>query len=253
VLRREEAMTIRAIVFDAYGTLFDVLSVDRAVEAAFPGYGAFITQVWRMKQLEYSWLRSLMNRYEDFKTVTRESLAYTLGTLGRHPGAEIIDELVSAYDRLTPYPDAAATLASLSGHQRAILSNGSPGMLDTLVANAGLERSLEAVISVDAARAFKPDPRAYALVELKLGVRPDETFFVSSNGFDVSGAKAFGFTVARIERITPEALAGELTSGAGIAAPGIFKALRTQIEGIGFPPDYTLSRLSDLAGIVAGR
>lgn len=246
-------MTIRAVVFDAYGTLFDVLSVDRAVEAAFPGYGNFITQVWRMKQLEYSWLRSMMGRYEDFGTVTREALAYTLAVAGRHADATTVAEIASAYDHLAPYPDAKTTLAALSGVQRAILSNGSPGMLRALVRHAGLDDLLEAVISVDGAKAFKPDPRAYALVERELGVGPTDTLFVSSNGFDVSGAKSFGFVVARIERVTPDALRVELADPGAIAMSTVFKALRSQLEAIGHSPDFTVDSLSKLPPIVAAR
>lgn len=246
-------MTIRAVVFDAYGTLFDVLSVDRAVEAAFPGYGNFITQVWRMKQLEYSWLRSMMGRYQDFGIVTRDALAYTLGVAGRDADAALVGEIASAYDRLALYPDARATLAALSGVERAILSNGSPDMLRALVRHAGIETLLEAVISVDAAKAFKPDPRAYALVEQRLGVRPDETLFVSSNGFDIGGAKSFGFIVARIERVTRDALRAELADPAAIATSSIFKALRSQLEAIGQPPDFTVDSLGRLPPIAAAR
>ena len=197
-------MTIKAIVFDAYGTLYDTQSVVKVTDVAFPGHGDFITQVWRMKQLEYTWLRSMMGQYEDFWTITRDALAYTIGLLGRQADAALFARIAEAYNNLDPYPDAKSALRSLSGYRLAILSNGSPDMLRALVHNSGLAEFLEATISVDAAKVFKPDPRAYALIEARLGLRPEEILFVSSNGFDISGAKNFGFRVARIERVTPD-------------------------------------------------
>src|ERR1700684_202770 len=107
-------MTIKAFVFDAYGTLYDVGSISRAVDAAFPGHGEYITQVWRLKQLEYTWLRALMGRYEDFLAVTRSSLSYTLGTIGQHADAALFDRIVEAYNTLSPYPEAAEALGGLS-------------------------------------------------------------------------------------------------------------------------------------------
>ncbi len=117
---------------------------------------------------------------------------------------------------MAPYPEAKAALGRLANYRLAILSNGSPDMLDALVRNSGLDRYLEAVISVDAKKVYKPDPRAYELVQERLGVRPEEVVFVSSNGFDVAGAKSFGFKVARIERVTSADLQQELASGAPI-------------------------------------
>ncbi|MCJ2035330.1 haloacid dehalogenase type II [Methylobacterium sp. J-068] len=238
---------IKAFVFDAYGTLYDVQSVEAVTDAAFPGHGAYITQVWRLKQLEYSWLRSLMGRYEDFWTVTRESLAYTLGTLGLTPDERLFEDVAEAYNHLTPYPDAEAALGALSGYRRAILSNGSPDMLAALVSNSRLGRHLEATISVDGHRVFKPDARAYELVEERLGVRPDEVVFVSSNGFDVAGAKSFGFRVARIERVAPAALTRELAADGVIGPATLFKSLRMQTERLGYEPDITVGSLSELA------
>src|SRR5262249_47936499 len=121
-------MTINAIVFDAYGTLYDIQSVADVTEEAFPGYGDIITQIWRIKQLEYSWLRSLMRRYEDFSVVTRESLAYTLRILGLEHDSDAFDRIMEKYLHLDLYPDAKTTLAALRGRKLAILSNGSPDM-----------------------------------------------------------------------------------------------------------------------------
>ena len=240
--------TIRAIVFDAYGTLFDVQSVAGVTEAAFPGHGDFITQLWRIKQLEYSWLRSLMGDYEDFWAVTQESLAFTLGSLGLAADAALLGRIGQAYNTLAPYPDAAAALDALAGRRLAILSNGSADMLAALMRHSGLDGRFEAVISVDAARVYKPDPRCYALVPARLGVAPQETLFVSSNGFDVAGAKAFGFQVARIERLSPAALRREL-SGA-IGPGGMFRAMRMQVETIGAAPDAVVGGLAELAALV---
>ena len=119
-------MTIKAVVFDAYGTLYDIQSVAAVTEEAFPGYGEIITQVWRIKQLEYTWLRSLMRRYEDFSVVTRDSLVYTLRCLGLEYDAATFDAIMDKYLHLDLYPDALASLAALKDKKLAILSNGSP-------------------------------------------------------------------------------------------------------------------------------
>jgi 2-haloacid dehalogenase len=243
-------MKIKAFVFDAYGTLYDVQSISRAINAAFPGHGEYITQVWRLKQLEYSWLRSMMGRYEDFLTVSRESLEYTLGTLGLAAEKALVGRLIEAYNDLSLYPEATEALAALKNYHRAALSNGSPGMLDALVRNTGLNSYLDAVISVDGNKAFKPDPRAYELVTERLNVRPEEVVFVSSNGFDVAGARSFGFRVARIERVTPAALRGELLSGANIGPAAMYRALRTQTETLGLPAHAVVDSLLALPGLV---
>jgi 2-haloacid dehalogenase len=243
-------MTIKAFVFDAYGTLYDVQSVSRVIDAAFPGRSEYITQVWRLKQLEYSWLRSLMGRYEDFRTVSRESLAYTLGTLGLEAGEALIERLIDAYDNLSPYPEAQQALATLRDFRRVILSNGSPGMLDALVRNSGLDLHLDAVLSVDAKKVFKPDPRAYEMVQERVGVCPEEVVFVSSNGFDVAGARSFGFKVVRIERVTAAALRSELLSDAAIGPAALFRALRMQTETLGFPAHAVVGSLLALPGLL---
>ena len=174
-------MTIKAVVFDAYGTLYDIQSVASVTEDAFPGYGEIITQVWRIKQLEYTWLRSLMRRYQDFSAVTRESLAYTLRCLGLSYDEETFESIMEKYLHLDLYPDALASLAAMKDRKLAILSNGSPDMLNALVRNTGLDRVLDATISVDANKVFKPSPDAYTLIESTLNVPPAEVLFISSN------------------------------------------------------------------------
>ena len=242
-------MTIKAVVFDAYGTLYDVQSVADVTEDAFPGYGGIITQVWRIKQLEYTWLRSLMRRYEDFAVVTRDALAYTLDSLGMQYDDDSFARVIDKYLHLDLYPDALAALSSMKDRKLAILSNGSPGMLDALVRNSGLDRVLDAVISVDARKTFKPSPEAYMLIEEVLRVPPSEVLFISSNPWDVCGAKAFGLNVAWIERVTPEAMALACVENELVAPLTMFKAIRTQMDELGFAPDHRVRALSELPGI----
>ena len=244
-------MPIEAVVFDAYGTLFDVQSVAGVTAAAFPGHGEVITQIWRLKQLEYTWLRALMGRYEDFWTVTRESLAYTLETLGLTATPDLLATIAEAYDALALYPEARQALEELAPLRLAIFSNGSPAMLKRLVAQAGIDGLLETVISVDEIGVYKPDPRGYRHVETRLGLGRDEILFVSSNGFDIAGAKAHGFRVARIARLTPEVLRTELAGAATIGPALLFKALRMRPERLGFEADVTIAALTDLTASFA--
>ena len=239
-------MTIQAVVFDAYGTLYDIQSVAAITEEAFPGYGEIITQIWRIKQLEYTWFRSLMRRYEDFSVITKDSLAYTIRVLGLKHDAATFERIMDKYLHLDLYPDARATLAALKGRKLGILSNGSSGMLNALVHNTGLDRVLDATISIDSQKIFKPAPDAYALIEARLGVRPAEVLFVSSNPWDACGAKAFGLNAAWIERVTPEAMALACVKSDVVAPLTMFKAIRTQMDELGFEPDYRIKALADL-------
>lgn len=242
-------MTIKAVVFDAYGTLYDIQSVAAVTEEAFPGYGDLITQIWRIKQLEYSWLRSLMRRYEDFSVITKESLAYTIRVLGLKHDAASFARIMDKYLHLDLYPDALAALAALKGKKLAILSNGSRDMLNALVKNTGLDRVLDATISIDQQRVFKPAPEAYTLIETRLGVRPDEVLFVSSNPWDACGAKSFGLNVAWIERVTPEAMALACVKSDVVPPLTMFKALRTQMDELGVTPDHRIHALSELPNL----
>ena len=244
-------MTIKAVVFDAYGTLYDIQSVAAVTEDAFPGYGDIITQIWRVKQLEYSWLRSLMRRYEDFSVITRESLAYSIRVLGLQHDAAVFERIMDKYLHLDLYGDASKTLAALKGRKLAILSNGSSDMLNALVKNTGLDRVLDATISVDSKKIFKPAPDAYTLIDSQLGTRPDQVLFVSSNPWDACGAKAFGLNVAWIERVTPEAMALACVKSDVVAPLTMFKALRTQMDELGVMPDHRIRSLSELPDLVA--
>ena len=244
-------MTIKAVVFDAYGTLYDVQSVADVTEEAFPGYGGIITQIWRIKQLEYSWLRSLMRRYADFAAVTRDSLAYTLRCLGLQYDNETFAGIIDKYRHLDLYPDANDALAALKGRKLAILSNGSPEMLNALVKNSGLDRVLDATLSVDPQKTFKPSPQAYAPIEAMLGVKPADVLFVSSNPWDACGAKSFGLNVAWIERVSPEAMALACVESDLVAPLTMFKAIRTQMDELGITPDHRIRSLSELPEVVA--
>jgi 2-haloacid dehalogenase len=244
-------VTIKSVVFDAYGTLFDIQSVAAVTEEAFPGYGEIVTQIWRIKQLEYTWLRSLMQRYADFSVVTRDSLAYTLRCLGLNNDAHVFNRIMEKYLHLDLYPDALAALTAMKDRKLAILSNGSSDMLNTLVRNSGLDRLLDATISVDSKRIFKPAPDAYSLIESTLGVVPGDVLFVSSNPWDACGAKAFGLNVAWIERVTPEAMALACAKRDLVPPLTMFKALRTQMDELGLEPDYRIRALADLPALVA--
>ena len=244
-------MTIKAVVFDAYGTLYDIQSVAAVTEEAFPGYGEIVTQIWRIKQLEYTWLRSLMRRYEDFSAVTRDSLAYTLKCLGLKYDTGAFERIMDKYLHLDLYPDAMATLSALKGRKLAILSNGSPDTLNALVRNSGLDRVLDATISVDAKKIFKPSPDAYTLIESTLGTPPSEVLFISSNPWDACGAKAFGLNVAWIERVTPEAMALACVKSDLVTPLTLFKAIRTQMDELGLEPDHRIHALSELPDLIA--
>jgi 2-haloacid dehalogenase len=244
-------MIIKAIIFDAYGTLYDVQSVIAEADAAFPGYGSVISQIWRLKQLEYSWLQSLIGRYVDFRVVTRQSLAFTLGVLGLQGAADHLDRLVGCYDRLDLYADARSALDQLSDYRLGILSNGSASMLQALVGKDRLDAVFEAVISVDEAEAYKPDPRCYRLVTQRLGLAADNILFVTANGFDICGAKNFGFAVAHIQRVDKVVLSQELRDPAAIGPSAMFKALRSQVEHFGHPPDLVVPSLGDLPARLA--
>ncbi len=197
-------IAIDALVFDAYGTLFDVQSVYALAETLAPGRGAAIAQLWRTKQLEYSWWSGLMAsegfRREDFAEITARALDYTLQALAIEMPERQRLLLASAYLALAPYADVPAALAALAPRPRWILSNGTRAMLDPLVRASGLAAHLDGVMSVDEVDAYKPDRRVYQLAADRLKLAPSRTGFVSSNGWDAAGAKAFGFTVFWINR-----------------------------------------------------
>jgi len=210
-------MAAEAFVFDAYGTLYDVHSVAARCESYWPGKGASVSQLWRAKQLEYTWQRSLMRRYEPFSSVTRAALSYACAALRLELEGAQVDALMEEYTRLALYPEARAALSRLRG-KKAILSNGSPDMLLPLVENSALP--FDAVMSVDEVKVFKPAPEVYELAVRRL--RTESIAFISANCWDALGAKSYGFTVYWINRA------------------------RAPIDRLGFEPDAVLTSLDEV-------
>jgi 2-haloacid dehalogenase len=221
---------LKAAVFDAYGTLFDVASAAEAAKDALGERWAPLAEVWRAKQLQYTWLRALMGRHADFARVTEDALEFALESLGLD-GA-LRGRLMGLYDRLAAYPDARGALEAMrrAGLRTAILSNGSPAMLDAATRSAGLGPLLDAVLSVEEVGVYKPHPSVYQLAVDRLGVAPAEILFVSSNGWDAHGAKAFGLRVAWCNRAgqPKERLPGEVD-----AEVRTLRELETLVEGRG--------------------
>jgi 2-haloacid dehalogenase len=217
---------IEAVVFDAYGTLFNVHSVIDAGNQFFPGQGAAISQLWRQKQLEYTWLRTLMGRYVDFEKINLDSLRFALHHLQLAHNDEIIETLVTTYLRLQHYPEVEQALQVFLPRKLVILSNGTESMLQAVVRHAGLESYFDDILSVDVLQIYKPAPQVYQLAVSKLGVPKEQILFVSSNGWDVAGAKSFGFTVGWINRL-------------GIT-----------IEELGVHPDYIVHDLLELSNLI---
>ena len=189
------------MVFDAYGTLLDVASAAAGARDVLGDRWLPLADLWRQRQLQYSWLRALMGRHADFWAVTGDALDFALEALRiQEPGLRA--RLLDAYERLGPYPDAEATLRRLreAGLRTAILSNGSPRMLAAAVRSARLDLHLDEVLSVEAVGVYKPHPSVYRLAVERLGVWPAEIVFVTANGWDAWGAKAGGLRVAWCNR-----------------------------------------------------
>jgi 2-haloacid dehalogenase len=219
---------LRAIVFDAYGTLFDVHSVIALCEQLWPGKGAALSQLWRSKQLEYTWQRSLMQRYEDFYRLTEAALSYACAALVLQLDEESRRRLMDAYRTLTAFPEVGDALAELKAMKLrlAILSNGSPAMLRPLTSNAGLRGFIGAVISVDQRKIYKPSPAVYRLAVERLRTPKSAIGFVSSNCWDACGAKSFGFRTFWINR-----------NGA-------------PVDELGATPDHVIGSLAELPALI---
>lgn len=221
-----DSRRVKACLFDAYGTLFDVASPARRLQSEIGPRWGELAALWRQRQLEYSWLRSLMERYADFRVVTAEALDFALASLDMTPEPALRQRLMDLYMTPDAYPEVAETLSTLRdcGMATAILSNGSPDMLAAAIQSAGLSDLLDDCISVDAAGVFKPAPAAYALAGARFGVSPDRLLLASSNGWDIAGAAAFGFHTVWVNRAKapPERLPGtagvELESLSGLPA-----------------------------------
>ncbi|MGE0355775.1 MAG: haloacid dehalogenase type II [Burkholderiales bacterium] len=218
-----------ALVFDAYGTIFDVHSVTRLADSRFPGKGAALSQAWRTKQLEYTWLRSLMGRYDDFNAVTAEALDWALESLALAAKGDDRAALMLAYRELGLFPEVRGALERLAARRPlAILSNGHPDMLDAVVDHNELRAFFgERVLSVHEAGVFKPDPRVYAIATASLELPAAAVGFVSSNGWDAAGAKSFGFRACWVNRG------------------------KAPVERLGSPPDAVVADLAGVAALLA--
>jgi len=192
---------IKACVFDAYGTLFDVHSAVGNHRSRLGDLADQVSILWRTKQLEYTWLRSLMGHHADFWKVTQDALVFAFDMHGID-NPDLHRDLMEAYLNLDCYPEVPEALSVLKnrGFKLAILSNGTPAMLEAAVKNSGLGDLIQENFSVEDVNRFKPDPRVYQLAVEGLNVRPEKIVFQSSNAWDAAGASAFGFKVAWVNR-----------------------------------------------------
>ncbi len=207
---------VQAVVFDAYGTLFDIAAPVNKQAPILGDKAQALSALWRAKQLEYAWVRSLTGVHADFWHVTREALDFSLDSLGITETG-LADELMSGLLVLDPFPEAGKALQVLrsKGRRLAILSNGSPSMLDAVVRHAGWEKIFEFVISVEDVGIYKPSRRVYRLATQKFGIHDAAGIcFVSANGWDAHGAAQFGFRAVRVKRapVPDERLPGTLTT-----------------------------------------
>ncbi len=195
-------MTIQAILFDAYGTLFDVYSIGALAERLFPGRGAAVAGLWRDKQIEYTRLRTLSNTYKPFWEITQDALVFTCRQFGLELTLDAQTQLMGQYAKLQAFPENLAVLRSLkaAGLKLAILSNGNPEMLESAVVAAGMQAMFTQVLSVHSVQKFKTAPEAYQLGPDMLGVAAKDSLFVSSNGWDICGAAWFGYRTFWVNR-----------------------------------------------------
>jgi 2-haloacid dehalogenase len=195
-------MSPKAVIFDAYGTLFDVYSVALQAEQIFPGHGERISQLWRDKQIEYTRLVSMSGRYRPFWELTRAALRFAALRLGLTLEQAAEDRLMNQYRHLSAFPENLEVLQELQRRKvpAAILSNGDPEMLGVAVRSAGIDGLLRHVLSVHTVQRFKTDPAAYALGPQALGLAARDILFVSSNGWDAIGATWFGYTTLWVNR-----------------------------------------------------
>lgn len=214
--------TIKALAFDAYGTLFDVFSVGALCESLFPGQGNQVTQIWRAKQLQYSLLRSLMGRHRDFWNLTEDGLVFATKQLKLDLTAAKRKQLMDAYLSLAAFPDVKPGLEALKkqGIKLAILSNGEPKMLEAAAKSAGIRDLLDDVISVEDVKIFKVSPRVYNLGSERLKVTNAELGFISANSWDINGAASAGLNSFWIQRS-----AGQVPEELGFQADGVVKGI----------------------------
>lgn len=214
-------MAIRAVLFDAYGTLLDVHAVAGEAEAMFPGYGSALSELWRTRQVDYTRLRSLSGRHADFGQVTADALDYAAARLGLPLASGRRHRLLAAYETLVAFPDVLPALTALAsrGLPLGILSNGTPAMLERALAAAGIDAMFASVLSVEAAGRFKTAPEAYALGTAAFDAPAGDILFVSSNGWDIAGAGWFGYRTFWVNRN------GEPAERLGVSASGEGRSL----------------------------
>jgi len=219
---------IDACVFDAYGTLFDVAAAAAHCKDDLGENATTLSALWRTKQLEYTWLRSLMDKYVDFWQITSDGLDYALETLGLNGDAALRDKLLYLYMKLDCFPEVPNVLKVLNagGLKCAILSNGSPKMLNSAIENSGISEQLVNSYSVDQLGVYKPSPRVYQMAVDGLGVSAENISFMSSNAWDASAAANFGFKVVWVNR---------------------FGQKRERLPGL---PEHEIETLSDLPGLL---
>lgn len=197
---------VNICIFDAYGTLFDVTSATRIVAneeeySSFPNHSVKVSNSWRIKQLEYSWLRNIMHEYIDFWQITKDALDFALEE-NQIKNEKLRQRLLDVYWNLSAYPEAQDVLTTLKANniQTGILSNGSNQMLNSAVVSANLENYLDKIISIDGIEIYKPDPKVYQMVLDQFNCKIEEVLFISSNGWDIAGASKFGFTTLWVNR-----------------------------------------------------
>jgi 2-haloacid dehalogenase len=213
------ASQVRALVFDAYGTLFDPFAVRTRAEELFPGNGTALSQLWRSKQLEYSWLHTLMGRYENFWKITEDALIFSCRALKLSCAEHQRKQLMQVYLTLPAFPEVKSALEKLSPMPLSILSNGTLEMLTAVVAASGMAHFFQHIFSVDSLRIYKPRPEVYQHAATSLGIPKESIGFVSSNYWDIAGATMFGFQTYWLNRnssipdelgVTPSVVLGNL-------------------------------------------
>jgi len=212
------ASPVRALVFDAYGTLFDPFAVKARAEELFPGNGGALSQLWRSKQLEYSWLRTLMGRYENFWKITEDALLFACHTLKLSSDKHQRNQLMQVYLTLPVFAEVKPALEKLSSLPLSILSNGTPEMLMPLVVANGVTHYFNNVFSVDALQMYKPRPEVYQHATSSLGVPKEAIGFVSSNFWDIAGATSFGFRTFWLNRGSAQADELDVTPSAVLSS-----------------------------------
>jgi 2-haloacid dehalogenase len=222
-------MSFQAILFDAYGTLFDVYAIAAEAERQFPGQGAALANLWRDKQIEYTRLRTLSDTYQPFDSVTRDALQFSCNRLGLALSPQSQAQLMGQYNQLTPFPENLNVLNELKrdGMKLAVLSNGNPEMLDPVINAAGMDGLFSHVLSAHSVKKFKTAPEVYRLGISTLGLAAGDCLFVSSNGWDICGAAWFGYSTFWVNRAAaPLEVLGVAPGGEGRSLNDLLQYVR---------------------------